>query len=40
MREAFRTIYLHDQALYEINNATEFTNPTNLRMKKLKTTPN
>ena len=31
MSEAFRKIYLHHQAFYKMNNATEFTNATKLR---------
>ena len=33
MSEAFRKIYSHHQALYKINNVTEFTNVTKLRIK-------
>ena len=33
MSEAFRKICLHHQALYEINNVTEFTSATKLRIK-------
>ena len=33
MSEAFGKTYLHNQALYEINNGTEFTNVTKLRVK-------
>ena len=33
MSEAFRKIYLHHQALYELNNVTEFTNVTKLRIE-------
>ena len=33
MSEAFRKIYLHHQALYKINNVTEFTNAKKLRIK-------
>ena len=30
MSKAFRKIYLHHQALYKINNVTEFTNATKI----------
>ena len=33
MIEAFFKIYLHHQALYKMNNVTEFTNATKLRIK-------
>ena len=33
MSEAFRKIYLHHHALYAINNVTEFTNVTKLRIR-------
>ena len=33
MSEAFRKIYLHHEPLYEINNVTEFTNATKIRIK-------
>ena len=33
MSEVFRKIYLHHQALHKINNVTEFTNTTTLRIK-------
>ena len=33
MSEAFHKLYLHSQALYKINNVTEFTNATKLRIK-------
>ena len=33
MREAFRKISLHHQALYGTNNVTEFTSATKLRIK-------
>ena len=33
MSEAFRELYLHHQALYKINNVTEFSNATKLRIK-------
>ena len=33
MSEAFRKIYLRHQALYKINNVTEFTNAKKLRIK-------
>ena len=33
MSEAFRKIYLHHQALYKINNVTEFTKAKKLRIK-------
>ena len=33
MSDAFRKIYLHNQAPYEINDVTEFTNVTKLRIK-------
>ena len=33
MSEAFHKIYLHHQALYKINNVTEFTNAKKLRIK-------
>ena len=36
MSKAFHKIYLHHQALYKINNFTEFTNATKWRIKKKK----
>ena len=33
MSEAVRKKYLHHQAIYKINNVTEFTNATKLRIK-------
>ena len=33
MSEAFRKICLHHQTLYKMNNVTEFTNATKLRIK-------